>query len=101
MEMNYNGVYGIGATHPGVPLFLFAKTNHFTWAITAALTDLSDLFKETLNPEKTKYFVDNEWRSLTIEKELIKVKDQTKPVEFVIRHSHRGPLVDGELLSNA
>ena len=74
MEMTYEGLSTIGATHPGVPQFMFGKTNHMTWAITSALTDLSDLFREKLSDDKTQYFVEGEWRNLNIITELIKIK---------------------------
>jgi len=44
-----------------------------TWGLTAALTDVSDLFRETLNKDKTKYKVDGEWRDLKIIKYKIQV----------------------------
>jgi penicillin amidase len=56
----------IGATHPGIPLFMFGKTKHITWAITSSLTDLSDLYREKFNEDKTKYLVDGQWRDLEI-----------------------------------
>ena len=62
MEMTYSGQTVTGATHPGIPLFMFGKTPFMTWAITSALTDLSDLFKEKLNKEETQYYVDKEWK---------------------------------------
>ena len=101
MEMSYEGFTATGATHPGVPNFMFAKTPHMTWAITSALTDLSDLFREKLNDEKTKYFVDGEWRDLRIINEKILIKGQDKPVDFLIKYTHRGPLVDVDLLQGA
>jgi penicillin amidase len=64
----------IGNTHPGIPLFMFGKTAKMTWAITSALTDLSDLFRETISEDQKKYKVDGEWREFKVVKEKILVK---------------------------
>jgi penicillin amidase len=53
MELNYNGTYIIGTTHPGAPFILIGKTNHFSWGVTAVLADVSDLYKEKLNEDQT------------------------------------------------
>jgi len=53
MEMSYGDQSTIGSSHPGIPHFMFGKTQHMTWAITSALTDLSDLYREKLNDKKT------------------------------------------------
>lgn len=101
MEMTYEDVTISGATHPGIPFHMFGKTPHMTWAITSALTDLSDLYREQLSDDKKKYLVDGEWRDLKIIKEQIKVKGQNISEEFEIKLTHRGPLVDLELLQGA
>lgn len=99
--MTYDDQTVTGATHPGIPLFLFGKTPYMSWAITSALTDLSDLFKEKLNEDKTKYFVDGQWKDLKVITEKIWIKGNDKPVDFDIKFSHRGPLVDVDLLQGA
>ena len=58
---------------PGVPGIQIGRNNDLTWGLTAALTDVSDLFRETLNKDKTKYKVDGEWRDLKIIKYKIQV----------------------------
>lgn len=54
----------IGSSHPGIPYVLIGKANNISWSMTSGLTDLSDLYKESLNDDKTKYRVDGEWRDL-------------------------------------
>lgn len=49
MELNYDGKYTVGASHPGIPFILIGKTNKYSWGMTSALTDSSDLFREKLN----------------------------------------------------
>ena len=63
MEMTYGDFSTSGTTHPGIPLFMFGKTKHMTWAITSGLSDLSDLYREKLNPERSSYFIEGEgWK---------------------------------------
>ena len=45
-----------------------------------------------------KYSVDGEWRDLKVIKEQIKVKGQDKPIEYEIKMTHRGPLMDLNVL---
>lgn len=72
--MTYEGQTTIGTSHPGLPLFMFGKTPHMTWAITSALTDLSDMFKEKLSEDKLQYFVDGQWKQLKVINEHIPIK---------------------------
>ena len=37
-----------------------------SWGLTAALSDVSNLFRERIDESGTKYFVDNEWRDLKV-----------------------------------
>ena len=70
-----------------------------TWAITSGLSDLSDLYREKMNPERSSYFIEGEgWKQLKVEKSPISVKGMKEPVEFEIKYTHRGPLVDADLL---
>ena len=56
----------IGSSHPGIPMIFIGKTNHFSWGVTAVLSDVSDLYEEKLNKEQNQYYVDKEWRDLDI-----------------------------------
>jgi len=68
-----------------------------TWGLTAAIVDNSDLWQEELNESKTHYSVDGEWRELSISEEVIKIKGQPD-LDLKIRLTHRGPLVETEVL---
>ena len=72
-----------------------------SWAVTAALADLSDLYKETVSEDKKQYRVDGEWRNLESRREYIKVKGEDKPYVLDVKSSHRGPLMSNEILSGA
>lgn len=65
------------------------------------MVDVSDLFREKIDDTTNKYFVDDEWRDLQIEEELIKVKGQDEPQRFEVRYTHRGPVLNNSLIKNA
>jgi penicillin G amidase len=63
------------------------------------LTDLSDVFHEEISSNT--YKVDGELRQLIVVKDPIKVKNYENPLDFEIRLTHRGPLIDYQLLKGA
>lgn len=83
-------IYTVGSSNPGIPGILIGRSKYMSWGVTAALTDVSDLFREKI--EGNQYQVDGEWRDLEVIKHQIKVKDQ-EPVEYEVRYTHRGPLM--------
>ena len=56
--------YVAGSSNPGIPLILIGRTKNVSWGITAALTDVSDLFREKIDEKEEKYLVEGEWRQL-------------------------------------
>jgi penicillin amidase len=49
--LHYDDFYLIGATFPGIPAMLYGRTKDMAWSFTAALTDVSDLFKEKVSQD--------------------------------------------------
>jgi len=92
--------YMVGSSSPGIPLVLIGRTRHISWGITAAVTDVSDLFREKISDDGLHYEVDGEQRDLIIDSQIIKVKD-AEPVEFDLKHTHRGPLMPTSIIRNA
>jgi penicillin amidase len=99
-EINWGDNYMVGGTIPGIPLVHVGRTRHIAWAITATLIDNTDLWEEQLNDERTRYLVDGEWRDLEKRHERILVKGRD-PVEFAVDITHRGPVMDYDVLSAA
>lgn len=99
-ELIWEDKFLIGATAPGVPLVGIGKSKNISWGQTSPLCDSSDLWQETLNDEMTQYFVDGIWRNLKIVHESIKIKGQ-EPLDYPIRFTHRGPLLEPELIYGA
>jgi len=91
----------IGASHPGCPYVMLGQANHISWAVTASLNDLSDLFREKVSEDGKKYQVDGQWRDFKVRKEAIKVKGFPEPVDFEVKLTHRGPAMTSEVLSGA
>jgi penicillin G amidase len=101
MEIHYDSRYFIGASHPGVPYVMIGKSNDIAFAATSSLTDMSDLYKEQISADGTKYLVNGEWRDLMIEQSDIKVKGREDPIKFEVKYSHRGPIMTSTLLTEA
>ena len=87
----------IGGSVPGVPGIVIGKNNYLTWSMTAPLNDNSDLYKEKLSENGDSYFVDGEWRKIEKREITIKVKGE-EPTTFTLRRTHRGPLIDTDIL---
>ncbi|CDW90800.1 penicillin amidase family protein [Stylonychia lemnae] len=100
MELNYDSKYVIGATYPGIPLVMMGKTNNNAWTTTSALTDLADIYEETISPNKKQYRVDGEWRDLDQREEIIKIEGQD-PLKLIISHTHRGPVIPDQVFQGA
>lgn len=66
----------IGGSNPGIPLILIGRTPDISWGITAAISDNSDIYRETISEDKSAFLVDGEWRKLKEEHHAIKVKGE-------------------------
>src|SRR5690554_4091438 len=81
-----------GVTLPGVPAIVIGKNENISWTLTNIMLDDADFYIEKLDSAGEKYFFNDQWRNLTEEEEIIKVKDSTDVI-LKIRSTHRGPLV--------
>lgn len=59
-------VHLIGGSYPGTPGVVLGKSDYLSWSMTAPLNDNSDIYKEKLSADGKSYFVDGEWRKLTL-----------------------------------
>ena len=104
MEIYWPGEFLIGASLPGVPLIGIGRSKNVSWGQTAPLCDSSDLWQEEISADKTQYKVDGKWMNLKISTETIKIKGadgNVKSIDFDISLSHRGVLIQPELIYNA
>jgi len=70
----------LGSSIAGVPLIIIGRTKEISWGITAAYTDVSDLFREKIRGNV--YKVDGEYRDLKVEEHNITVKGKDEPVKY-------------------
>jgi penicillin amidase len=96
--MTYEDITSTGSTYPGIPNLVIAKTPYVAWGVTSSRTDLSDLYREELSEDGSKYLVDGEWREIQVIKERVQCKGKPEGVDLQIRLTHRGPLIDTNLL---
>ncbi|MBP9824764.1 MAG: penicillin acylase family protein [Thermoanaerobaculia bacterium] len=82
-----------GMTIPGVPGVVLGRSAHLAWAMTNLYVDDVDLFVERLDVTGTKVQRGEEFVPVTVEKATIRL-DDGEEVEFEIRSTDRGPLLD-------
>jgi len=82
-----------GATVPGLPFTVLGQNGKIAWGVTAAETDVQDLFIEKLNPEdESQYLTPEGYRPFTVSTESITVKDKLD-VTLKIRTTRYGPVL--------
>jgi acyl-homoserine-lactone acylase len=85
-----------GMAIPGLPMSTLGHNRYLSVAMTTGGPDAADVYMETVNPSNPlQYKYDDQWRDMTVRKEIIKVKAGDKVVEktFEIASSHHGPIV--------
>ncbi|MEK7684968.1 MAG: penicillin acylase family protein [Verrucomicrobiota bacterium] len=81
---------GIGV--PGSPILLIGFTDQVAWGVTALGADQADLFQlETDAGQPDRYRFDGQWRPMTVQREIIKVKGR-EPIDYAVRETHLGPV---------
>lgn len=68
-------------------------------AATSGFADISDMWNETLSEDGKSYLVDGEWRPLKITEHEIKVRFESEPRKFSVKRTHRGPILESDLIS--
>lgn len=82
-----------GATVPGLPFTVLGQNGKIAWGVTAAETDVQDLFIEKLNPEnESQYLTPDGYEPFTVITESITVKDKLD-VTLKIRTTRHGPVL--------
>ncbi|NKB20897.1 MAG: penicillin acylase family protein [Alphaproteobacteria bacterium] len=82
-----------GATVPGLPFTVLGQNGKIAWGVTAAETDVQDLFVETLNPEDLgQYQTPDGYQPFTSITEHIGVKGKPD-VTLKIRITRHGPIL--------
>lgn len=91
IELIWGDNFLAGSSFVGCPLIAIGRSKNTTFTQTSPNSDASDLWQETLDETKTKYFVDGKWHDLQIETVIVKVKNKPD-YPLTIRRTHRGPV---------
>jgi len=84
----------MGITTPGIPLIVMGKNKKAAWAFTAGGVDISEYYREKINPENPdQYLTETGWATFDSIPEPIRIAGQDKPYPLVVRVSRHGPLM--------
>jgi len=84
-----------GVVAPGQPFILGGHNEKIAWGMTNLMVDNVDLFAEKINPKNERqYFFNGEWKNMTINKEIIKIKGDEQDT-VLLKFTHRGPIISG------
>ena len=91
----YSGPYSVvGASLPGTPGVVIGHNQEISWSVTAALTDVQDLYAERFdNGNPHRYEHAGKWREAEVREEEIPVRGRRKPVVHKVRTTLHGPVV--------
>ncbi len=82
----------IGISLPGVPFVIMGHNRQIAWGMTNTQADVTDIFVETLNEDRTEYYYEGKWRPLKVFHETVKVRGR-EPVEVVVPVTTHGPVL--------
>ncbi len=91
----YGGSYSVvGASLPGAPGVVIGHNEEIAWSVTAALTDVQDLYVERFaEGDERSYEYAGEWCEAEIREEEIPVRGRREPVVQRVRTTLHGPIV--------
>ena len=91
----YGGPYSVvGASLPGTPGVVIGHNEGIAWSVTAALTDVQDLYVEHFaEGDERSYEYAGEWHEAEIREEEIPVLGRHEPVVQRVRTTLHGPIV--------
>ncbi|KRX06019.1 hypothetical protein PPERSA_01097 [Pseudocohnilembus persalinus] len=87
-----------GAMAGGGGVYFSGKSDYFAFGLTTLCADTVDLYYETI--DNNKYLYEEQWHNLTIINEKIKVKGQKDSVDYEVKLTNKGPLLEPEQFKN-
>jgi len=88
------GWSAIGATEPGLPGISIGHNDRLAWGFTILGMDQQDLYVEETDPQNPgRYLANGTWLDMTVERELIWVRERTEPVEVDLKFTRHGPVL--------
>ncbi|MFX1343874.1 MAG: penicillin acylase family protein [Promethearchaeota archaeon] len=101
MHLNCPGLNTIGSSFPGVPSLILGHNENIAWGATTVTSDNVDLFKLEINPEnENQYKYNGKWVDFEIIDEPIRVQDNDEPIDFKVKLSKFGPVIEYIELQN-
>jgi penicillin amidase len=97
VHLNYNGKNASGASLPGLPGIVLGQNDYLAWSFTNIMADDTDFYLEIINEnDRGQYRRDRNgeiaYEDLTIEREIIKVKNDPDVI-FDRRITTHGPII--------
>ena len=91
----YGGPYRVvGASLPGSPGVVIGHNEEIAWSVTAALTDVQDLYVERFaEVDDALYEQAGTWREAEVREEEIPVRGRRQPVAQKVRTTLHGPII--------
>src|SRR5664280_3565423 len=85
--------HATGVTLPGVPFVIAGHNEHVAWGFTALYADVQDLYVEKLDGRGNFQDLDTQWKPLSVDHEVIKVRG-AKDVLLDVQLTPHGPLLN-------
>ena len=91
----YGGPYRVvGASLPGTPGVVIGHNEEIAWSVTAALTDVQDLYAERFSTGDPRlYHHRGEWHEAEVREETIRIRGRREPFVQTVRTTVHGPIV--------
>ncbi len=95
MHLSCPGLNTIGSSFPGVPSVVLGHNENIAWGATTVTSDNVDLFKLEINPEnENQYKYNGKWIDFEVIDEPIRIQDNVEPIDFKVKLSKFGPVVE-------
>jgi len=95
MHLNCPDLNAIGSSFPGVPSIVLGHNENIAWGATTVTSDNVDLFKLEINPEnENQYKYNGKWVDFEVIDEPIRVQDNVEPIDFKVKLSKFGPVIE-------
>ncbi len=92
-DLKAPGFHAAGVTLPGLPFVIAGHNEHVSWGFTALMGDVQDLYVEKLDGKGNYQDLDAQWKPLTVDHEVIKVRGGKNVTLDVLSTAH-GPLLN-------
>lgn len=92
-DLEAPGFHAAGVTLPGLPFVIAGHNEHVSWGFTALMGDVQDLYIERLDGKGNYQDIDAQWKPLTVDHEVIKVRGRNS-VQLDVQLTAHGPLLN-------